>query len=254
MTKEKYSILDHLTVLTPSKGSKTKYHCPVCNGDDLDISKKGAYNCFSGNCEPKDIRLAIDKLESKPEWKPEKFVKSVRPQSEKDYFYPDRDGNDLVKVTRIDDGSGKKSFPQSHWDGGKWVKGNPDEVKKLIPIYRHADVREAIGRGELVLVAEGESIADALWVLGIPATTTIGGAGKFSKYGDYTTDLEGGQFVLTPDRDAVGVKHMAEIAEFLGDRVKGYYLAGTQDLWKNPVGEWISGMIFATINSLKTRF
>jgi hypothetical protein len=70
--------------------------------------------------------LAIDKLEGKSEWKPEKFVKPIRPKSQKDYFYP--------------------------------------------------------------------------------------------------------------DRDAVGVKHMAEIAEFLGDQIKGYYLAGTQDLWKNPVG------------------
>ena len=139
----------------------------------------------------------------------------------------------------------KKRFHQYHWDGSKWLKGNPDEVKKLIPIYRRAEVLEAIRRGELVFFVEGEAAVDALWELGIPATTTIGGAGKFRAYGDYTEDLAGGRFVLTPDRDAIGVKHMGEIAEFLGDRVEGYYLAGTQG-WKKPEGGWISAMIFAT--------
>jgi putative DNA primase/helicase len=233
---ETYDIRQHLAVLTPSKGSKTKYHCPVCDGDDLDISKDGAYSCFGGNCEPKDIRNAIDKLEGKPDWKPEQFVKPIRTKSQKEYFYPDRDGNNLVRVTRIDDGSGGKKFFQNHWDGGKWLKGNPDEVKKLIPIYRYAEVQQAIERNELIFIVEGEATADTLWELGIPATTTIGGAGKFTKYGDYTTDLEGGKFALAPDRDAVGVKHMGEIAEFLGDRVTGYYLAGTVGLWKTPAG------------------
>jgi putative DNA primase/helicase len=89
----------------------------------------------------------------------------------------------------------------------------------------------------IVFIVEGESVADLLWGLGIAATTTIGGAGKFGKYGDYTTDFAGGRFVLTPDRDAVGVKHIREIAEFLDDRVSGYYLAGTIGLWSKPSGE-----------------
>ncbi len=232
-----YCIQKHLPVLTPSNGSKTKYHCPVCGGNDLDISKDGAYNCFSGGCDTKSIREAIDKLEGKPDWKPEKFVKPIRPKSQKDYFYPDRDGQPLVKVVRMDPGDGsKKSFYQNHWNGSKWVKTNPDEVKKRIPIYRYSEVRQAIDRSEIVFIVEGESTADLLWELGIAATTTIGGAGKFGKYGDYTEDFAGGRFVLAPDRDAGGVQHVGEIAEFLGDRVTGYYLAGTVGLWKTPAG------------------
>ena len=235
-----YDIRQHSNVLTPAKGSKTKYHCPLCNGHNLDIKQStGAYTCFSNGCNPKEIRAAIDKLEGKPDWKPEQdnWVKPIRPKSEQEYFYPARDGKPLVMVKRIDHGDGsKKIFPQSHWDGGKWVSGNPDEVKKLIPIYRHAEVIEAIGEGKLIFIPEGEAAADALWQLGIPATTTIGGAGKFSAYGDYAEDLESGQFVLVPDRDPVGVKHMEEVAKFLGERVNGYYLAGTQGLWRNPQG------------------
>ena len=129
MAEAEYNIRDRRDVLTKSKASKTKYHCPVCNGNDLDINPRtGAYQCFSRGCDLKDIRAAIDKLEGRPEWKPEKFVKPIRPKSQKDYFYLDRDGNNLIKVTRKDDGNGKKNFYQSHWDGGKWLKGNPDEI------------------------------------------------------------------------------------------------------------------------------
>jgi hypothetical protein len=234
-----YDIRDRLSVLTKSKASKTKYHCPVCQKDDLDINPRtGAYNCFSGGCDLNDIRKAIDKLEGKPEWTSEQdtWKKPVRPKSQKEYFYPDRDGKPLVKVVRIDCGNGKKKFYQEHWNGIKWVDGNPEESKKLIPIYRYAEVREAIERNDLVFVVEGEELVDLLWKLGIPATTTIGGSGKFTSYGDYTEDFEGGRFALAPDRDAVGVKHMGEIAEFLGDRVESHYFAGTQEIWKNPAG------------------
>ncbi|WP_373546361.1 hypothetical protein [Chamaesiphon sp.] len=231
-----YNIREHLSALTPSKGSTSKYHCPVCNGDDLDINKEGAYNCFSGNCEKKDIRSAIDKLEGKPEWKPEKFVKTIRPKSQKEYFYPDRDGNSLVKVARVDDGKGKKNFYQSHWDGGKWVKGNPDEVKKLIPIYRCAEVQQAIERNELIFWVEGESTADLLWELGIAATTTIGGSGGYSIYGDYLEDLKEARLVLAPDRDKNGIKYIANIERDFPSQIEGYYLAGTVGLWKKPEG------------------
>jgi putative DNA primase/helicase len=234
--QESYNIREHLAVLIPAKGSKTKYHCPVCNGDDLDINQQGAYNCFSGNCEPKDIRYQIDRLEGKPEWKPDKFVKPIRPKSQKDYFYPDRQGNPLVKVRRSDDGNGKKSFYQSHWDGTKWIKGNPDRVKNQIPIYRYAEVQQEIERDRLIFWVEGESTADALWDLGIPATTTIGGSGGYSTYGDYQQDLTRARLLLAPDRDSNGLKYIANIERNFYDQIEGYYLAGTVGLWKQPAG------------------
>jgi hypothetical protein len=206
MTTEKYSILDHLKVLTKSSASETKYECPVCKGNHLDIKEDGTYKCFSGGCESKDIRGEIDRLEGKPPWKPEKFVKPIRAKSRTDYYYPDRNGENLVKVTRIDDGQGKKNFYQYHWDTRNWVKGNPDEIKPLIPIYRYTEIRRAIERQELIFVVEGESTADALWELGIPATTTIGGSGGYERYGDYIEDLKDASLVLSPDRDAPGLK------------------------------------------------
>jgi putative DNA primase/helicase len=164
------------------------------------------------------------------------FVKPPRPKSRKDYYYPDRDNHPLVKVTRIDDGEGNKGFPQSHWDGGKWVKGNPDEIKLQVPIYRYVEVRAAISRNELIFIVEGEATADVLWKLGIPATTTIGGSGSYSNYGSYLDDLKGARLVLCPDRDANGLKYMSNFERDSSSQIEGWYLAGTAGLWRNPQG------------------
>ena len=168
--------------------------------------------------------------------KTEKFVKAPRPQSEKHYYYPDIDGASLVRVTRNDDGTGKKNFYQNHWDGGKWVKGNPDHIKKLIHIYRYAEIREAIERNELVFIVEGESTADTLWGLGIAATTTIGGSGSYSKYGNYVEDLKGARLILAPDRDALGVEYVANYETNFSTQIEKVYLAGSAGLWVKPEG------------------
>lgn len=240
--RDGYDMLSKRHLFTKSQAGANKFHCPNCGKNDFEVKAvDGTYTCWSGGCSTSDIRSAIDALEGKV-WTPgskvvDRPVKAIRARSQKDYFYSDRDGNNLVRVTRVDDGQGKKDFYQSHWDGGKWIKGNPDEVKKQIPIYMYAEVRDAIIKGDTVFVVEGESAADALWAIGTPATTTIGGAGKIAKYGDYSADFDGGKFVLAPDCDAVGIKHMAEFTTLLGDKVHGYYLAGSNpDLWANPAG------------------
>ncbi|WP_310425704.1 DUF3987 domain-containing protein [Chamaesiphon sp. VAR_48_metabat_135_sub] len=236
---EIYDIRTHLNVLTKTKGSQTKYHCPVCNRRNLDIHPPtGAYKCFSGECDPKDIRLAIDQLEGKPEWKPvqAEWVKPIRPKAQTDYFYPDRDGNPLIKVVRSDDGEGNKKFPQFHWTGSNWKIGNPQEIRHRIPIYRLTEVRAAIGRGELIFWVEGENTADLLWKLGIAATTTLGGSDGYCRYGTYQADLAGARLVLTPDRDSNGLKYITNIKVDFANQIEGYYLAGTQGLWQNPQG------------------
>ena len=170
-------------------------------------------------------------LKTEPE-----FVKSLRSKNRKEYYYPDRDGRSLVKVTRIDDGKGNKSFPQSHWDGGKWVNGNPDHIKQLVPIYRYVEVRAAIERNELIFIVEGEATADALWKLGLAATTTIGGSGGYANYGSYLKDLLGARLVLSPDRDVPGLEYMSNFLRDFSSQIEGWYLAGTVGLWKNPAG------------------
>jgi Protein of unknown function (DUF3987) len=164
------------------------------------------------------------------------FVKSPRPKSSKSYYYPNRDGSPLLRVNRSDKGDGKKDFYQQHWNGSKWVNGNPDHIKRLIPIYRYPEVQQAIQRKELVFVVEGEATADALWALGIAATTTIGGSGGYANYGSYLEDLLGARLVLSPDRDVPGLEYMSNFLRDFSSQIEGWYLAGTVGLWKNPAG------------------
>ncbi len=139
--------------------------------------------------------------------------KPVRPQSRQEYFYPSRDGQLLVKVTRVDRGTGSKDFIQFHWDGQRWVKGLTPETKAQMPIYRYREVQQAIAAGQPIWMVEGEGCADALWNIGIPATTTLGGSKKYRSYGNYSEDLKDARLVLCPDRDQVGIAHMEEIAQ-----------------------------------------
>jgi putative DNA primase/helicase len=169
------------------------------------------------------------------EEKPE-FTKPDRPKAKTEYFYPDRDGNPLVRVTRTDDGNGTKNFYQSHWNGSKWVKGCPKEIRASIPIYRYLEVREAIDRDEPIFIVEGEGVADTLWGLGIAATTTIGGSGGYKTYGEYLEDLEGARLILCPDRDDNGLKYIANFVRDFPEQIEGYYLAGTEGLWRKPEG------------------
>jgi Protein of unknown function (DUF3987) len=164
------------------------------------------------------------------------FVKSPRPKSSKTYYYPNRDGSPLLRVNRIDKGDGNKDFYQQHWNGSKWVNGNPDRVKRLIPIYRYPEVQQAIQRRELIFVVEGEATADALWALGIAATTTIGGSGGYANYGSYLEDLLGARLVLSPDRDSAGLEYISNFQRDFSSQIEGWYLAGTVGLWKNPQG------------------
>ena len=145
--------------------------------------------------------------------------KSPRPKQKRIWEYPDRNGNPYVRVIRIDDGEGGKPKRwQESWDGEKWVKGLKGIKRENIPIYKYKEIKEALSSaalgvtaaGKTIFIVEGEPCADALWKLGIPATTNIGGSGKW-KPSD-SKDLQGvSQVVLCPDRDKPGVAHTEAI-------------------------------------------
>ena len=186
----------------------------------------------------------------------EKPTKKTRPAQKRIWNYPDRNGNPLVRVIRIDDGEGGKPKRwQEKWDGDKWVKGIRGVKRENIPIYRYQEIKEAISQGKIIFIVEGEPCADALWKLGIPATTNIGGCQKWkpsdsqdlsnseitiktednnnltentdqdSQPSTAKTSNQSEQLltancqpltvVLCPDRDLPGVKHMETIEEEL---------------------------------------
>src|SRR5919199_1792316 len=131
------------------------------------------------------------------------------------YYYPDRDGLPLLRVRRKDFGDGrKKDIKQEHWDKDRneWVMGAGKVPRANVPIYRYAEIQKVIANGQHIFIVDGESCADALWDLGLAATTSLGGAGKW-RITD-TSDLQGAKVVvICPDRDEPGIKDAAKISE-----------------------------------------
>ena len=133
--------------------------------------------------------------------------KNVRPKQTKYFYYNARNGEPMVRVKRIDSGDGKKYFFQEHLEtpNGKWLRGL-GPYSKDIPIYRYTEVMVAAFEGKPIFIAEGETCADALWNLGLAATTNIGGSNKWQLYEKFIKeDLEGAQIIIVPDRDVPGV-------------------------------------------------
>ncbi|BAZ18920.1 Primase 2 (plasmid) [Calothrix sp. NIES-4071] len=144
-------------------------------------------------------------------------TKAPRAIGREEFVYTDRDNNPLIKVVIVRKSETSKEVYQEYWNGIGWAKASSmsQEMKRTlrsqITWYRYNDVLQAVLDGEHIFVVEGEGVADLLWNLGLPATTTIGGAGKYRAYGSYKEDLSGANIILCPDRDEPGVKHMEDI-------------------------------------------
>jgi len=170
-------------------------------------------------------------------------AKKPRPAGQQDFIYMDADGNPLIKVRRTDYGDGTKKFSQFRWENGQWIPGLDERVTQQARLYRIAEAR-ALAReaGHPIFLVEGESCVERLMALGIPATTSIGGAGKWTKYGfpNYLQDLRNCRVVLAPDADEFGMNHMLEIEKSLrqnGIEVAGWLLAPPDAPWEHlPAG------------------
>jgi putative DNA primase/helicase len=155
--------------------------------------------------------------EGTPYYAPIREKKAPRPKQTRHWEYLAFDENgeltQKVRVTRIDDGSGKKKIWQEHWNGTKWIKGLGDIKRNQIVIYRYQEIKDAIAAGQPIFIVEGEPCADALWELGLAATTNIGGAGK--SFPDLEEFSNAQLIVLCPDRDKPGIDHMLTIGKQL---------------------------------------
>jgi CRISPR-associated protein Cmr3 len=138
--------------------------------------------------------------------------KAIRPRQTRYWEYRARDGSPLVRVVRFDDGEGgKPQWSQQSWGKCKrtkqmgWIGGTEGIAREDIPIYRYAEIQQAIANNELIYLVEGEACADIFWKLGLAATCNIGGSGKWRNTD--TSDLQGARTVIVPDRDQPGIKH-----------------------------------------------
>jgi predicted P-loop ATPase len=242
----KFDILKHLDKLTPDGGSTSgkdeiSYHCPICGSNNfkihIDGKDKGKWSTWSCQC----AKSAAGKQKIKDKLAPLNWRKPNREKGTARYTYQalyEGEPIDIAQVRRADNGEGKRSFNQWHRDGNKWVPGLPDEVKARVHLYQIFNElnQSAIANGQTILIVEGEGKVDLLLSLGIAATCSIGGGGKWTQYGypNYLQDLEGAAVVICPDRDQPGIKHADEIALDFPD-AKWLYAAPTSYLWERLI-------------------
>ena len=157
--------------------------------------------------------------------------KPTRPKQTRYFLYLARDGSPLVRAVRVDDGTGKKKIWQEHWDGSQWQKGLGDVARASIPVYKYQEVQKAIAEGQLIHIVDGEQCADIFWDLGLAATTSFGGMGKFSLTD--SGDLQGAAgIVITPDRDEPGIKDAEKVAQHFLDAL-WLFCYPESKAWKN---------------------
>ena len=241
----KFDIRKHLDELTPDGGSTTKtqnsYHCPVCNSSNFKVhisgTKAGTYQTWGCDC----AKSAAGKQKIKDAIAPLKSEKPIREASNITYTYKEFTGTDWIDVAQVrrsDDGKGKRKFLQWHHDGTKWVCGLPSEIHSRIHLYRiESPINQAaIDQGGEILIVEGEGKVNRLLLMKIPATCSIGGAGKWRNYGypNYLKDLGQARPVICPDRDLPGIKHGDDIAIDYPDS-RWLYPSPTSYLWNRLI-------------------
>lgn len=122
------------------------------------------------------------------------------------YDYRDAAGALVFQVCRFE----PKDFRQRRPDPariGQWIW----DMKGVTRVpYR---LNELQGQ-QTVYVAEGEKDVDALWALGLPATTNAGGASKWKDTDSMALKAAGvTRIVLLPDNDGPGRKHIDAVAK-----------------------------------------
>ena len=149
------------------------------------------------------------------------------------YSYTDEAGILLYEVVRFE----PKGFSQRQPDGkGGWIWSlNTPPVRRVL--YRLPSLK---GQAEIYYV-EGERDADSLVSLGMTATTSPGGAGKWSD--DWTAQLLAAgvkQIVILPDNDPPGEAHALQVAASCLEakmKVRVVRLEGL--LEKGDVSDWL---------------
>lgn len=129
-----------------------------------------------------------------------------------DYIYRDAAGTPAFKVSRyakLNEAGTPigKAFHQFRRDpsGAGWTAGLGGAKP---PLYRLPEVLAAVAAGEVVLVVEGERDADAAVAVGICATTSPMGAGKWLP--EHTESLRGARVVILADDDPASKRYAGQ--------------------------------------------
>ncbi|WP_220791700.1 VapE domain-containing protein [Gluconacetobacter dulcium] len=149
------------------------------------------------------------------------------------YDYADENGEVLFQVVRMD----PKDFRQRAPNGqGGWTWSTKG-VRRIL--YHLSAVLDAVKAGRTVYVAEGEKGVHAIEGLGLPATCSPGGAGKW-RMADQGA-LRGADVVILPDNDEPGRKHAQQVKKALAGIARSVRVLTLPDLPdKGDVADWIA--------------
>lgn len=131
------------------------------------------------------------------------------------YDYVDESGVTLYQAVRYEPKAFRQRRPDPAASGGwSWKL---EGVRRVL--YRLPEIVAAVGRGELIILAEGEKDVLALVTAGFNATCNAGGAGKWLD--DYTRTLRGVAVAIVADKDTAGRNH----AQLVARRLQGTALS-----------------------------
>ena len=144
------------------------------------------------------------------------------------YRYLYADGSHAFDVVRLRD---PKEFKQRAPDGTWRVKG----IRKVL--YRLPEILEA-PEGATVFFVEGEKDVDRLFELGLRATTSPEGAGKWRD--DYADALRLIRAAVVPDNDTSGAEHAQTVVDSFRRRDVSAAILRLPDLPpKGDVSDWL---------------
>lgn len=126
------------------------------------------------------------------------------------HCYRDAAGKPVYWRIRAKHSDGRKWMRPMHWNGTRYVIGEPDAPANGKPLYRLPELLAE--PTATVWIVEGEACVDALTKLGLVATTS--GSADSAGSADWMP-LRGRSVRLWPDHDAPGAKYAEAVAERL---------------------------------------
>jgi hypothetical protein len=147
------------------------------------------------------------------------------------YLYQDESGCTCVRVSRLENGAGAKTFFQEHLEDGIWKKGG---AKKPLQPFSYIEW----GHETSIVIVEGEKCVTTLKKLGVAATTFIGGCNGWKT--GYEKYFQNKQVVLLPDQDEPGFKFIGNVAKHIASVARSYQiilLPGLKE--KEDICDWL---------------
>jgi hypothetical protein len=150
------------------------------------------------------------------------------------YDYVDLDGILRHQTLRYD----PKGFSQRRPDPAHPAQyiANLHNIDTIL--YRSHELREGIQRGDVACICEGEKAVEAIRAIGLTATCSPMGAGKWKAH--YSELLRGAHCIILPDNDEAGQKHAMQVAlslQSVAASIKVLELPGLPH--KGDVYDWV---------------